>query len=380
MRDRAHRSRPLEREALPKHAEPDLVAADGQGLRCTRGGLWIDPWKPVDLAVITHAHADHASGGSDRYIATPATADLLRVRLGRNVPVEPLEFGEPRRFGEVTLTLFPAGHVLGSAQVRLETDDGPTWVVGGDFTPTPGAAAEPFEAVACDVFITESTFGLPVFSWRPEAAVFDEMNAWWRQNAEHGRTSVVYAYSLGKAQRVLAGLDPSVGAIGVHGSVVPLSDVYREHGVPLPDTVKADASTADRLKGTGIVVAPPSASHPSWLRRFEGPGGLRRAMASGWMTIRGRRRWRALDTGFVLSDHADWAGLLDVVERTGAKRIGVTHGYTRALARYLREQRGLDAFEVATRFVGEGGGEDGDDKESSAADDPPADTAEGSAP
>lgn len=327
-----------------------------RGLWCEAGGFHVDPWRPVPLAVVTHAHADHATPGCGRYLATAGTIALMRSRMPGVIEADTPAFGERVRLGRTTVSLHPAGHVLGSAQVRIEPDDGgPVWVITGDYKVEPDPSCEAFEVVPCDVLLTESTFGLPIYRWEDPARVFEDINAWWRSNAEEGRTTVLLAYSLGKAQRVLAGLDASNGPIGVHGAVLGPTRVYREAGIVLPEVVHADADHAKELKGRGLIVTPPSASGTAWVRKFKGPGGIRTAFVSGWMRVRGRRRWQSVDRGFTLSDHADWDGLLDTVRRSGATRVGVTHGSSETLARYLRESMGLDTFVVPTRFTGEGG-------------------------
>jgi putative mRNA 3-end processing factor len=328
----------------------DLIRPERSGLWCERGGFHIDPRSAVPLAIVTHAHADHATAGCGRYIATPRTAALLRVRLGSDIVVEELDCGSERDLGDTRVSLHPAGHVLGSAQVRVEASNEPVWCISGDYGTQPSSTAERFEVVQCDVFVTESTFGLPLFRWPDADAVAVRMRVWCEENAAAGRTSVLFAYSLGKAQRVLAAIDGIDLPIGVHGAVRNISAVYDACGVVLPDAMHANAEHAAQLKGQGVIVAPPSQAATPWLRRFAGPEGMRTAMVSGWMTLRGRRRWQSLDGGFVLSDHVDWPSLLDTIERTGATRVGVTHGYVGPLARYLREERGLDAFVLPTRW------------------------------
>lgn len=338
-----------------RHARQDLIVPTDRGLWCEAGGFHVDPWRPVDLAVVTHAHADHAAPGCGRYVASANTVALMRSRMPGRIEADTPAFGERIRLGATTVSLHPAGHVLGSAQIRIEPDDGPTWVVTGDYKTQPDPTCEPFEPVACDVLLTESTFGLPIYRWPDPAGVFAEINAWWRANAEAGRTTVLLTYALGKAQRVLAGLDPSIGPIGVHGALRGPTDAYRRAGVRLPEVEHANESTAPALKGAGLIVAPPAASATAWIRKFKGPGGLRTAFVSGWMRVRGRRRWGSVDRGFVLSDHADWSGLLATVRASGARRVGVTHGSSEPLARYLAETMGLDTFVVPTRYLGEGG-------------------------
>jgi putative mRNA 3-end processing factor len=335
----------------------DLITLTERGLYCESGGFYIDPWRPTPHAVVTHAHSDHASAGSMRYTASGHTCRLIehRLRLGSD-RLDAMEFGEKRRFGDVWVSLHPAGHVLGSAQVRIESAGagGPVWVITGDYKTDADPTCEAFEAVACDVFLTESTFGLPIYRWPRQESEFAEINRWWRANAERGRTSVILAYSLGKAQRIMAGVDASIGPIGVHGAVDPINAVYRACGVELPDWVHANVETAPLLKGSGLIIAPPSAVGTTWLRKFAGAEGYSTGFASGWMRVRGRRRWQSVDRGFVISDHADWPGLLRTIRETGAARIGVTHGSSEALARYLSEQ-GTESFVVPTRFEDEEG-------------------------
>ena len=326
--------------------DPVLTFTD-RGIHCPAGGFFIDPWRPVDRALITHGHADHARDGMARYLATEAAAPVMRHRLG-DVAIETIPYGEPRVIGGATVSFHPAGHVPGSAQIRVEVD-GEVWVASGDYKVAPDGLSEPFEPVACHAFITESTFGLPVFEWRPQAEVARDVNAWWRANAEAGRPSVLGAYALGKAQRVLASVDASIGPILTHGAIENTNTVLRAQGYALPDTVRVTPETRIRDHPGALVLATPSALGGPWMRRFPGAS---TAFASGWMALRGVRRRRAADRGFVLSDHADWSGLNAAIAETGAERVFVTHGYTAIFARWLRE-RGLDAAVVETEWEGE---------------------------
>lgn len=322
----------------------DLVVARPQGLYCPPGDFYIDPWKPVSRALITHAHGDHARVGHDHYLAPEEGRLVLQARLGADIPLQTLPYAQAITHRGVRVSFHPAGHVLGSAQVRLE-HEGRVWVASGDFKTGPDATCAPFEPVRCDVFITESTFGLPVFRWQAQQQVFDDINAWWRGNAQAGRPSVLYAYSFGKAQRVLAGIDPSIGPIVAHGAMTLMNDAYRASGVPLPATQSVLDTTPADLK-TSLVLAPPSAQGSGWTKRF---GEHSDAFASGWMQLRGTRRRRGLDRGFVLSDHADWPGLLEAVQATQAPRVIVTHGYVEPLVRYFSEQ-GLQAGAFKTEY------------------------------
>jgi putative mRNA 3-end processing factor len=322
------------------------------GLFCPAGSFYIDPWRPVERAVITHAHGDHARRGHARYLAAAPGQAVLSARLGP-VHLECLPYGERLRVGDVLLSLHPAGHVLGSAQVRIE-HRGEVWVVSGDYKLEADSSCAPFEPVRCHTFVTESTFGLPVYRWRPQAEVLADINAWWHGNRTQGRCSVLFAYAFGKAQRVLLGVDAGIGPILTHGAVEALNAAYRASGLALPGTVRASEVRDRALLRGALVVAPPSAQSTPWLRRF---GDYSDAFASGWMHVRGARRRRAVDRGFALSDHADWPALVQAIEASGATRVIVTHGYVAPMVRWLNE-RGWQAEAFETRFGGEqdGGG------------------------
>lgn len=324
----------------------DLVVARPEGLYCPAGDFYIDPWRGVDRAVITHGHGDHARWGSRHYLAAAPSEGVLRVRLGSDINLQTLPYGERIEHQGVTLSFHPAGHVLGSAQVRLEYR-GEVWVASGDYKVEPDGTCAAFEPVRCHCFITESTFGLPIYRWAPQAAIFADINAWWRANAEAMRASVLFAYAFGKAQRIMHGIDAGIGPLLVHGAVEPLNGVYRAAGVYLPETQYAgDFRKNDPALRQALVIAPPSAGGSPWMRRF---GDCSDAFASGWMLLRGTRRRRGVDRGFALSDHADWPGLLWAIAQTGAERVMVTHGQVETLVRYLCEQ-GLDARAFATEY------------------------------
>jgi putative mRNA 3-end processing factor len=323
--------------------EVDLVVARPEGLYCPAGDFHIDPWQPVAHALITHAHADHLRAGHARYLAAAEGRTVVRKRLG-DVALETLAYGESILHNGVRVSFHPAGHVLGSAQVRLE-HGGRVWVVSGDYKLGPDPTCLPFEPVRCDVFVTESTFGLPVFRWRAPQELLAEMLDWWQANAAAGRCSIVYAYAFGKAQRILAGLGTGPGPIVAHGAVSAMDDAYREAGVALPPTRNVLETPPAELR-RALVIAPPSAQGSAWVGRF---GEASDAFASGWMQLRGARRRRSVDRGFVLSDHADWPGLLEAIAATGAPRVIVTHGYVEPMVRYLAEQ-GLQAGAFRTEF------------------------------
>jgi putative mRNA 3-end processing factor len=330
-------------------ASPDLLQLTDRGLYCAAGDFHVDPWQPVERALITHAHGDHARWGSRAYLAARDGERVLRTRLGPEALIETLPFGESVSFNDVTVSFHPAGHILGSAQVRVERG-GEIWVVSGDYKSEPDSTCAPFEPIRCHTFITESTFGLPIYRWAPQDQLFNEMREWWQRNRAAGKASVVFAYALGKAQRVIAGLGNSgIGPVYCHGAVQRLNADYRASGVPLPPTEHAAALPRGADFAGSLIIAPPSAAGSTWLRRF---GALSTAFASGWMQIRGTRRRRALDRGFALSDHVDWPALLAAIEATGAERVQVTHGFREQVVRWLRE-KGLRAESIASHWEGE---------------------------
>jgi putative mRNA 3-end processing factor len=321
-----------------------------EGLYCPAGDFHIDPWQPVDRALVTHGHADHAYSGHGRYLATHAALPVMRHRLGE-ITAEGIEFGETRVLNGVSVSFHPAGHVPGSAQIRIE-HLGEVWCVSGDYKTDPDRLSEPWEPVRCHSFVTECTFGLPVFDWSDEAALEAELNAWWRANAAEGRFSLIGAYALGKAQRVMTMVDPSIGPILTHGAVENTNEVLRAQGVDLPATVRVTPDLDLKVHAGALVIAPPGALAQGWVRRFLSGAGASIGIASGWMALRGVRRRRAADRGFVISDHADWKGLNAAVEATGAERVFATHGYTTVFRQWL-ESRGFDAHIVDTEWEGE---------------------------
>jgi putative mRNA 3-end processing factor len=327
---------------------PELLELSDRGLFCAAGGFCIDPWRPVERAIVTHAHADHARRGMGRYLTCPGGEYVLRTRMGSDAQIDTVPYGKKVTVGGVTVSLHPAGHILGSAQVRVE-HKGEVWVVSGDYKIEPDPTCTPFEPVRCHTFVTESTFGLPIYQWPNQADVFAEVNAWWRENADTGKTSVLCGYALGKAQRLLAGVDPSIGPIYCHGAVEACNRDYRRTGIPLPVTLYAGTGERGTKFAGSLVVAPPSALGTPYLRKF---GDVSTAFASGWMLVRGQRRRRAVDRGFVLSDHADWPGLFRAIAETGCNRVYVTHGSRAVMVRRLREL-GCDAHGLETWFEGE---------------------------
>lgn len=327
-----------------------MLIETASGLFCPAGGFHIDPWQPVDRALITHAHGDHARPGSRAYLCATPSAPLLARRFGPDATIETLPYGRPLVIGEVTVSFHPAGHVLGSAQIRIAGSGG-VWVAAGDYKRAADPTCDAFEPIRCDTFITESTFGLPIYRWDPTATVVGDILAWWNANRDDGRTSVLFCYTLGKAQRLLAELARLTDRPALaHGMMLPMIDAYREAGVEM---LPVGAAT-ERKRGSSyageLVLAPLSARGTPWMRRL---GELSDGFASGLMRVRGVRRQRAFDRGFVLSDHADWPALLDTIVDTGATRVLATHGHADPLARFLRDQ-GRDAGTIRTAWEGEG--------------------------
>jgi putative mRNA 3-end processing factor len=325
-----------------------LLTLTDAGLYCPDGDFHVDPWQHVSRAVITHAHADHARPGSATYLTPQDGVHVLRHRLGPDTHIDGLPYGEALDINGVRLSLHPAGHILGSAQIRVERA-GEVWVVSGDYKTAADPTCRPFEPVPCHTYVTESTFGLPIYRWPAQETVFEHVHSFWRENQEAGRATVLFAYALGKAQRILAGIDPSVGPIYCHGAVEAMNQRYRDSGIALPPTTLVTEEKNSDAFRRALVLAPPSAQRSPWTRRL---GDYAGGFVSRWMLIRGARRRRVVERGFVLSDHADWPGLLGAIEASGAQRVLVTHGQIPPMVRWLREH-GKEAFGLQTRFEGE---------------------------
>src|SRR5436190_21489602 len=328
-----------------------VIAETTAGLFCEAGGFYIDPWEPVARALVTHAHSDHARPGSAAYLCAAPGEPVLRRRIP-GAAIETVPYGESLAIGDVTVSFHPAGHILGSAQIRVE-HRGEVWVVSGDYKRQADPTCAPFEPVRCHTFISEATFALPIYTWDPPAVIAGEIAAWWRANRDEGKPSVLFCYVLGKAQRILAELrDLADGPIHLHGAVAAMTDAYRDAGVALPPTERVSEEMRGKTLSRAPVLAPLSARGTPWMKRVPHAS---QAFASGLMRVRGVRRQRAFDRGFVLSDHADWTALLATIAETGASHVLVTHGWSEALARYLKEERGLETGTIRTAFEGETG-------------------------
>lgn len=324
-----------------------LIEFRKEGLYVPPADVYIDPWRRVKKALITHGHSDHSRWGHQQYVCARESKPIIRHRLG-DVSISTVEFGEILRVNDVQFTFYPAGHIVGSAQILVEYK-GERWVVSGDYKVEDDGISGTFEPVPCHTFITECTFGLPIYSWIPQSEVFDKINQWWANNRDMGVTSLLTGYSVGKAQRLLAGLDTSIGPIYTHGAVEQMTEVLRQSGVKLPPTTYLTADVSKEDLAGAMVIAPPGATGSAWMKRFKK---VSIANASGWMQLRGARRRGGADRGFVLSDHADWEGLNEAIKATGATRIYATHGYTDIFRKWLASQ-GYDAHIVKTAYEGE---------------------------
>jgi len=324
-----------------------LLIFTKKGIYCPQADVYIDPWRPVDRALITHGHADHSRWGHKRYLATESAAPVIKQRLGK-INLQTVAFNKTVTINNVKFSFHPAGHIIGSAQIRAEYK-GEVWVVSGDYKLMEDGIAESFEPVKCHTYITESTFGLPVYKWKPQSQVFDEINTWWRQNKEADKVTILAGYALGKAQRIIQNLDDSIGTIYTHGAIENVNEVIRNQGVSLKPTVRVTADMDNKVFKGNIVIATPSAIGSAWMKKFK-PFSV--GVASGWMALRGTRRRRSVDRGFVLSDHADWNALNKAVKATEADKVYVTHGYSHLFSKWLQTQ-GISAGVVETQFEGE---------------------------
>jgi putative mRNA 3-end processing factor len=323
-----------------------LLAFNQNGIYCAKADVYLDPWRKVDKAIISHGHADHSRWGNKKYITHHDNIPIMKHRLGE-IDVMGKAYRESFTINNVKFSLHPAGHVIGSSQIRVE-HQGEVWVFTGDYKDEADGVCTPYDPVKCHTFITECTFGLPAFKWKPQAEVMAEINEWWQSNKAEGRTSVLFGYSLGKAQRLLKHLDTNIGDIYTHGAIENMTNVLRTR-VDFPETKLITRETTKKELNGNLVLAPPSAHGGTWIRKMVP---YVTASASGWMTFRGARRRRAIDKGFVMSDHCDWDGLLKSIKATECEKVICTHGYTDIFSRYLREI-GYDARTEATQYEDE---------------------------
>ncbi|PST83830.1 DNA ligase-associated DEXH box helicase [Pedobacter yulinensis] len=324
-----------------------LISFTNKGIYCKQGDFYIDPWRPVDYAVTTHGHSDHVKAGNAHYLCHTLTKPILHRRIGEDLKIETLDYGQSITRNGVRISFHPAGHIIGSAQIRLEYK-GEICVVSGDYKTEYDGISTPFEPVKCHTFVTESTFGLPVYKWQPQEIVMAEILRWARENISKGKSTVLVAYSLGKAQRLLnalAGAHP----VYVHSSIANLNDALRQAGVTIPEATRISPETTKDMLQQGIMIVPPVMRTSRWIKTLISPV---TGVCSGWMQVRSHRRWQSADAGFALSDHADWPGLLSAIRETGAETVYVTHGFTAAFSRFLNES-GIYSEEVRTQYGAE---------------------------
>lgn len=327
---------------------PNLISFTDKGLYCEKGDFYIDPWKPVDKAIITHGHGDHAYFGHKHYLCHTYTKPILQLRLGNN-NYQTLGWGVSINMNGVNVSLHPAGHIIGSSQIRVE-NNGEVWVVSGDFKVEDDGLSGKFEPVNCNTFITESTFGLPIYKWKPQEEIYDNIITWINKNKENGKASILLAYSLGKAQRVLQGIKDTTQTIFAHGAIFNMQQTLIDAGWNITPVERITPETPKELLKHSVIIAPPSADWSTWMKKFQ-PYSV--GVCSGWMQVRGNVRRRNVDAGFPLSDHADWDGLLQAVKATGAEKVFVTHGFQSAFSRYLNEENIAIAAEVITQYGNE---------------------------
>lgn len=324
-----------------------LIEFRKEGLYVPQADVYIDPWKAVNKAFITHGHSDHARYGSKSYVATHSALPVIKHRLGSHINARGIEYGEEISVNGVKFSFHPAGHIIGSAMIKVEYK-GEVWVASGDYKIEPDGVSEDFAPIKCHAFITESTFGLPVFKWKPQSEIMDQINEWWTENKANGKVSVLAAYSLGKAQRIINNVDQGIGPIFTHGAVENVNEVIRRQGKYLHPTTRVVQGQKPSMYDGALIIAPPSAVDSAWSKKFKD---FSSGIASGWMAMRGTRRRRSADRGFILSDHADWDGLMYAIKASEAEKIYVTHGYTEIFSKYL-QSIGYYSAEVDTEYTG----------------------------
>lgn len=321
-----------------------MLKFTSKGIYCIPGKFYIDPWRPVDYALITHGHADHARWGMKKYLCHHFTVPILKSRIGKDIQVQGIEYNESIIINSVKVSFHPAGHIIGSAQIRLE-HKGKIVVISGDYKVQDDGLSTPFEVVKCHEFITESTFGLPIYNWSNIEKQNEQLQNWVLSNQSNGKTSVFVGYSLGKAQRIMKAVE-GIAPINVHYSIGKLNEAYESVGIKLPEYLIMDLREDVKYLDKNIVIVPPSLLDSNVIRKIPNRAN---AFCSGWMQVRGAKRWRSADAGFAISDHADWHGLLDAIKSTEAEKVYVTHGQTAVFSKYLNEI-GIAAEELKTEF------------------------------
>ncbi|NOT76044.1 MAG: ligase-associated DNA damage response exonuclease [Cyclobacteriaceae bacterium] len=325
--------------------DKSLLQFSSSSIYCPQADIHIDPWKPVDFAMITHAHSDHARPGCKHYLAHKDSESILRLRLGEEISLQTVEYGEKIIKNGVQFSLHPAGHVIGSSQIRVE-HKGEVWVASGDYKVQDDHFSKTFEPVKCNTFITESTFGLPIYKWRPQQEVMNDIKEWWKENQLQDKASVLLGYALGKMQRLIKNLQPFDHPVFAHGAIYNVNERLRAAGFDLPHIPLVTTEINKKMYRGALILGTSSSLNTPWLKKFE-PYSV--GYCSGWMAVRGAKNRRSVDRGFILSDHADWNELNSVIAATGAEKVYVTHGYTDAYSQWLNEQ-GIEAEEVSTKY------------------------------
>ena len=310
-----------------------MLTLTRNGIYCKKGNFYIDPIRPIKNAIITHGHADHARWGMEKYYATPATCAIMKIRLGKDITCHELNFHDEIKLGKVKIKLIPAGHILGSAQVVIE-DESKKAIITGDFKTDPDATVESFETEPCDLLVMETTFALPIYNWIESKEIFSSIHEFWQTNQKKGYHTVLYAYSLGKAQRILNSLNQEQGPIAIHSAIEKMNQIYvnkkrLERNFPVFTNAELD-----NWNKPGLSIAPPATIDSKWIKKCKK---YKEAYISGWMTSKGQARRRNM-RGFPLSDHADWKGLNYAVKKFNPSEVWTMHGSTDIFAKHLNDQ------------------------------------------
>ncbi|MDZ4709369.1 MAG: ligase-associated DNA damage response exonuclease [Saprospiraceae bacterium] len=327
---------------MDKQKGEPLLTFTAKGIYCPRADVYIDPHKPVSRALITHGHSDHAILGHRYYLCTALTAAILKYRLGSFIQIQTVEYAQPVLINQVRFSFHPAGHIPGSAQIRVSYLD-EIWVVTGDYKTEVDEICEAYELIPCHTLITETTFALPVYQWKPQKQIIREILEWYNYNLNSGQTTVLLAYALGKSQRLIHHIPADI-PVYTHGSVEQTTEVLRKAGLGLRPTIPVSSRVSKKEIQKGITIAPSSVLNSLWIRSLVNPV---TATISGWMALINNRKKQAADHGFTLSDHVDWPSLNEVIKQSGTQKVFATHGYTSLYVDWLCS-RGYDAEIVSS--------------------------------
>ena len=315
----------------------NLISQKSQGLYCESANIWIDPYKPVEKAIITHAHSDHFTNGCREYICSIETGLLLKKRFGNNINLKTVEYDKKFLINGINFSLHPSGHILGSSQIKIMTDS-ETWLITSDFKRQKDKTCKSYERLKTDFLICESTFGLPIFNWESTNKIIDKITKWVNQSEDS--TSILFCYSLGKAQRLLSELNSqNFKNIYVHKSINNINTIYKNLGIELEEAKIFDNNLEINNLKDCLLLLPPSLNNQNFLKKFKR---FQTGFASGWMSIRALKKRSGFDKGFTISDHADWNGLIKTIKESEAKRVFLNHGDGESLANFLRDKEGLD--------------------------------------